>query len=246
MPVYHRGVTLKSAFAAVALTIAFGATAAFAQTVSVSVTFLNGRVTVTAANASATDILAEWSRVGRTAISGETRLSPQPLTFQLSDVDEEQALARIIGSDYGFGGVVKPSVVPGTSQFARLTFAPAPHAGSSNPPPPEPESIFDYTRPRNSGADPLVGIDLTKQSAREPSAEPEKSFEYSVPARVREAMERRPDDAPSASPAPPPAPDTPFVDPELRFEYYRPLKSIPKKDEKTTDPTVKKPQPPKR
>ena len=66
--------------------------AAPAAAQSVKVTFHNGRVDVSAQNAPLRTILAEWSRVGGTKIVNADRVGGVPMTLELTDVPERNAL----------------------------------------------------------------------------------------------------------------------------------------------------------
>lgn len=71
-----------------------------AQTVSLQ--FNNGRVTLTAQNASLRTILTEWARVGGTRMVNHERISGAPVTLELTDVPERQALEVLLRSAAGY------------------------------------------------------------------------------------------------------------------------------------------------
>jgi hypothetical protein len=225
--------SLRSIFVCAAFLAAASAAGAEPRQGSVLVSFADGHVTVVATDARAADVLAEWSRVGRTEIIGLDRLSGRRLTLTLKSVDEGAAIEEILGSGYGFAATIK-TVPDGTaSRFTRLVVG-----GSTAPPPAdstrraqEPESIYDYGTPRKAGppsadSDLAAGLAMTKDlPAGTPPSQPERIFEYYTPIRVIEALSRPQPVVIIPEPGtPPPA----FVDPELRFQYYVPGKAAPK------------------
>jgi hypothetical protein len=69
---------------------------------SVELEFSAGRVNLTAQNASARTILAEWARLGgATIVNGDNMVSP-PLTLELVGVPEQQALDIILRDAAGY------------------------------------------------------------------------------------------------------------------------------------------------
>jgi len=233
---------VKRTIAAAASMIGIAAAVVSAQTAPITVTFHAGRVTLAATDAPAADVFREWARVGNVEIAGLDQLSTRRVTLTLADIAEQKAVEQIIGDGYGFLGIGKSDPSPDTSQFGRLFIVGTkPPSAIASPAlssaPPDPESRYEYSRPRNATVDPAnyggVGIGATTPNVGEPPAEPERAFDYPVPARVREAQERQRRDEAAKPPAKvTPAPSkVPFVDPELRFEYYRPRKSIPPKKE---------------
>lgn len=197
------------------------------------VSFAVGRVTVVATDARAADILAEWSRVGRTEILGLDRLSGRPLTLALKNVDESTAIEEILGSGYGFAGSIRTAPNGSLSRFTRLV------VGGSTAPPPvdsrrpalEPESIFEYSQPRKAGppsadGDLAAGLGATRDlPAGTPPSEPERTFQYFTPLRVQEALSRP---QPVVVVPDPAAPAPVYMDPELKYQYYVPRHAAPK------------------
>src|SRR5213594_3293119 len=62
----------------------------------------DGRVWLTATNATARQILTEWARVGHTRVVNGDRIPGGPLTLQLDGVVEQQALDVLLRSAGGF------------------------------------------------------------------------------------------------------------------------------------------------
>lgn len=108
--------------AAIALTFLAGFTAPARADVELSIR--DGKVTLIASAATLREILAEWERVGQTRIINADRLSGAPLTLQLDDVSESQALGVLLRSVNGY--VAAPRAVPGAgaSRFDRIMIMP--------------------------------------------------------------------------------------------------------------------------
>jgi hypothetical protein len=109
----------------------------------VQLSLRNGRVTIVARNATVRQILAEWARVGKTKIVNAERVPGAPLTLELKDVPESEALDVLLRNLSGY--ITAPrvtlapadasvydsiAVMPTTAPVARAT-APAPFS----PPP---------------------------------------------------------------------------------------------------------------
>jgi hypothetical protein len=90
----------------------------------------DGLVSVDAVDATLTDILNEWARVGGSTIVNGELAKGAPLTFQLNEVPEHEALSVLLRSSVGYLAVTRNPQPAGTSQFARIVImapqAPAP------------------------------------------------------------------------------------------------------------------------
>src|SRR5262245_1436035 len=84
-------------FGVAALLVA--SSAAFAE---VHVTMQNGRVSVVAKDATVRQILTEWARVGQTKIVNVERIPGGPITLELTNVPEAQALEVLLRSLSGY------------------------------------------------------------------------------------------------------------------------------------------------
>lgn len=174
---------------------------------SVSVSFEDGRVTLSARNAPLRTILAEWSRVGGSRIVNAERIAGQPMTLELTDVSERDALGVLLRSVSGY--IVAPRVgqVAGRSSFDRIFILPTsapvratPAAASTQPPAMNPV-IFVPGTP-DDAADATDGLPRTAPVQRDPQQ---------VQQQLREAAERaaalrdanEADEAAEEPPAPP-------------------------------------------
>jgi hypothetical protein len=116
---------LAAAFSLVCLT----ASAASAQ---VQLSLRDGRVTVVATNATVRQILAEWARIGQTKIVNAERIPGGPLTLQLTDVSEQEALDILLRSVTGYMAAPRPVAVSTLSQYDRILVLPT--AATARPP----------------------------------------------------------------------------------------------------------------
>jgi hypothetical protein len=91
---------------------------------SVQLTIHDGRVWLVATDAPVRQILAEWARVGQTRVVNAERVSRRPLTLQLTDVPEEQALDVLLRSVSGFVAAPRAAAVSEASQFDRILILP--------------------------------------------------------------------------------------------------------------------------
>lgn len=111
----------------------------------------NGRVTLEAQNATAREILAEWSRVGGTRFVNAERVPGGPLTLVLTDVPESKALDTVLRSVSGYMAAPRPAAVPGASVYDRIvilaTARQAPSPGLAGPSPVDNSQRFRPGRP---------------------------------------------------------------------------------------------------
>ena len=198
--------------AAVAVSLGVPAMSEARQVQGIEIAFANGRVSLAVEQASASQVLAEWSRAGKTEIIGAERAARRRVTgLKLVDVSEDEALEAILGSSFGFVEMVR-AAEPGLSTVRRLVI------GEANPPderpvdpsiPPEarysyyvPEkAISDFGAPVYETPDPRWTI-------------PEKRFEYFLKDFATIEVD----------PTPVPVPST---YPELRFKYFVGSKDVP-------------------
>jgi hypothetical protein len=90
----------------------------------VRVTIADGRVSVSATDATVRQILVEWARVGETRIVNAERLSGPPVSLELSNVPEEQALDTLLRSAGGYLAAPRAIESPNTSRFDRIFILP--------------------------------------------------------------------------------------------------------------------------
>jgi len=131
------------------IVIAAAAVMSVAATASadVQLSIQNGRVTLVAKDATVRQILAEWARVGQTRIVNGERIPGGPVTLELRDVSEQQALRVLLRSLGGYVTAPRATVVADASVFDRIVVMPvtasAPPPPSNAPaPPPAPFAAF--------------------------------------------------------------------------------------------------------
>jgi hypothetical protein len=135
-----------------------------------SVKIADGRATVIAKEVPVRQILAEWARVGNTQIVNAEKLMGPPVSIELINVPEKEALDILLRTAAGYITAPRPASVAGASQFDRvivLATSRAPAATASAPPPsfgraaiqqmpPQPPPDDDDGEPSDQGAPPPV------------------------------------------------------------------------------------------
>lgn len=84
----------------------------------------DGRVMLSAQNASLRAILAEWERVGGTRFINADKLPPELLTIDLVNVSESKALDTLLRSTGGYAVVLRSATTQGASDYERILIAP--------------------------------------------------------------------------------------------------------------------------
>jgi len=136
-------------FAVAAFTM-FGV--ASSASADVQLSMRDGRVTIVARDATVRQILMEWARIGQTKIVNVERIPGTPLTIELRDVPEQQALRILLRSISGYMTAPRAAMVkPDTSVFDRIIVMPtlaaaAAPASAATPPPP---TFATFQRPQD-------------------------------------------------------------------------------------------------
>jgi hypothetical protein len=110
----------------------------------VQLTMQNGRVTLVAKDATVRQILAEWARVGHTKIVNLEAVPGGPITLELNNVTEAQALDVLLRSLSGYIAAPRAVEVANFSQLDRIIIMPtlaAARPAVSSPPAP----VFQQT-----------------------------------------------------------------------------------------------------
>jgi hypothetical protein len=132
--------TMKTAILGAAACLCIAATAS----ADVHVTMQSGRVSLVAKDATVRQILTEWARVGQTKIVNVERLPGGPITLQLDNVTESQALEILLRTLSGYITAPRPVDVANLSHFDRIIIMPtlaSARPATSSPPPP----VFQQT-----------------------------------------------------------------------------------------------------
>lgn len=98
--------------------------AASTASAEVQLSIRNGRVTIVATNATVRQILTEWARVGQTKIVNVERIPGGPLTLQLTNMPEQEALDILLRSVTGYMAAPRPVAVANLSQYDRILVLP--------------------------------------------------------------------------------------------------------------------------
>ena len=104
-----------------ALLLVLAASTASAQ---VQLSIRDGRVTLTATNATVRQILTEWARIGQTKIVNVERIPGGPLTLQFTNVPEPEALDILLRSVTGYLAAPRPVAVANLSHYDRILVLP--------------------------------------------------------------------------------------------------------------------------
>jgi hypothetical protein len=113
-------------------------TAEAASAGELSVKIANGRATVIAKDVPLRQILAEWAKVGDTKLVGAERVTGGPVTLELVDVPEKEALDILLRTAAGYIVAPRPANIAGASQYDRVIIMATsrPPAATATMPPP--------------------------------------------------------------------------------------------------------------
>src|SRR5213596_407264 len=117
---------------------------AFAE---VQLSLQDGRVTLIAKDATVRQILTEWARVGQTNIVNVDRIPGGPLTLELTDVPEQQALDILLRAVSGYVAAPRAVPVANASVFDRIVVMPTTAAPAAAPSPQAAPSAQSGTQP---------------------------------------------------------------------------------------------------
>jgi len=142
---------------ALALTFLASAVLASSASAEVQLTIRDGRVSLTATDATVRQILTEWARVGQTKLVNVERITGAPVTLQLTNVTEEEALDVLLRSTSGYMVAPRQVMASNVSRFDRIivmpTLAAAAAPLSGAPPPSAAPMTFSQTTPPPSDED---------------------------------------------------------------------------------------------
>jgi hypothetical protein len=117
----------------------------------VHLTIQNGRVSIVAKDATVRQILTEWARVGQTKIVNVERIPGGPMSIELNDVPESQALEVLLRAMSGYIAAPRAVDVANLSRFDRIIVMPTlagarPPTGAA-PPQPAFQQSPQFTQP---------------------------------------------------------------------------------------------------
>jgi len=112
---------LRSAALALVASLAFAVPAK----AEVQLSLRDGRITVVAKDATLRQILAEWARVGKTKIVNAERIPGGPLTLELNDVPEAEALSILLRTLSGYIAAPRTALIaPDASVYESISVMP--------------------------------------------------------------------------------------------------------------------------
>jgi len=105
-----------------------------------TVKLADGKATVIAKDVTVRQILAEWARVGNTRIVGAEKMTGGPVTLELVDMPEKDALDIILRTAAGYLTGPRPAGTPGASLYDRVMILATsrPPVNPVSTPPPSP------------------------------------------------------------------------------------------------------------
>jgi hypothetical protein len=112
------------AFAVGVLTLALGAAASTSASAEVQLTIQNGRISLTAKDATLRQILAEWAKVGQIKIVNGERVPGAPLTVQFNNLPEQQVLDTLLRGLSGYVAQPRETFQGNLSRYDRILVMP--------------------------------------------------------------------------------------------------------------------------
>jgi hypothetical protein len=105
--------------------------------------FRDGTVSISAVDVPLSQVLSEWARLGQTRIVNLEKVSGAPMTVELANVPEKQALEVLLRNVPGYLAAARMAPTGSGSQFDRIvvmpgTIPPAQPAMRASAPPPQP------------------------------------------------------------------------------------------------------------
>lgn len=124
----------------------------------VQLTMQNGRVSIVAKDATVRQILTEWARVGHTKIVNVERVPGGPVTLELINVPESQALDVLLRTLSGYIAAPRPVETADLSRFDRIIIMPTtaaarPATSAAPPAAPQPAPQFNAQPPADDDSD---------------------------------------------------------------------------------------------
>ena len=108
----------------------------------VQLSIRDGRISIVAKEATVSQILAEWAAVGQIQIVNGEKIPRDPITIELENVSEQQALDVVLRAASGYIAASRAIAVPNASRFDRIVVVPP----SVVPLPPPPGAAPTATR----------------------------------------------------------------------------------------------------
>lgn len=185
----------------------FAVTTASAE---VQLTMQNGRVSLVAKDATVRQILTEWARVGDTKIVNVERVPGGPVTLELTNVPEAQALDVLLRSLSGYIAAPRAVEAANLSRFDRIILMPT-LAAARPPTPSSPTPAFQQQNPQFPPPQPADDDDDQRPAPNVPVAVPSRGPVFNT---FPQPQNGNPQAAPPVQPgAPPQIPNVPATSP---------------------------------
>jgi hypothetical protein len=171
----------------------------------VQVTMNAGRVTISAKNATVGQILAEWAKVGQTKIVNAERLGGAPMTLELTNVLEVEAIEILLRSAGGYVLAPRHAEAANLSHFDRILVLPASAPSAAARPGPRPAAAPAPQQPRPFAPPPRQALTLPPGQAAAQQASDDTDDQDDRQAPVQAAPPARPpvfNTFPQAAPQP--------------------------------------------
>jgi hypothetical protein len=174
----------------------------------VEIAIQNGRLFLTASNATIPEIFEAWARIGQTIIVNGDKVTGPPLTIQLLGVPEEQALEVLLRNASGYLAVNRQMASTDRSHFERIVILPTssgtrtavmPALPASTPPPPSAMDLNGVVRLLGPDGQPVEDDQAAAPPPPQPATAAVPAPGSPVPGMV----------APAPAPQPPPGTYTP-------------------------------------
>ena len=194
-------------FHVLAVVALLGAGASSAAAQGVTLEFQDGKVRLNAQNAPVSQILSEWSRRGRTTIVNGERIPGPPVTLELQDVTEQQALEIVLRGVSGYLVAARDTAVAGASAYDRIYIIPTSSRPAASAAPPQAQQQAVQVQDNFDDDEPPPG-------PRPPNVAPGARLPRDIgpPAVARPPVPALDDDGQPANPAVPAAgPNNPFA-----------------------------------
>jgi hypothetical protein len=164
---------MQKLFRCLLATAAIIGVAVSADAGELTVTIADGKATILAKDVPVRQILAEWARVGGTRMVNAEKIPGGPVTLQLVEVPEKEALDLLLRSAAGYLAAPRQPGTIGSSQYDRVMILatsrpPANPAPSTQPrpmvtpmpamPPQPPPDVEDEGEPSDQGPMPTPGL----------------------------------------------------------------------------------------
>ena len=186
------------------------------QAQNVKLEFRDGKVNLTTQNASLRAILAEWARLGGTQVVNMERLAGPPVTLQLTDVPETQALDIILRGTAGYIAGLRTTAEPSPTRSTLDRILVVPTAGtaasvSARPPTPPPFAAPQRFPQAQSQPQPDPDDDPVSDVAPDDDPPPNRgNVRPNAPRGLDQEPVDPPDDDQPEQPEPSQAPTNPF------------------------------------